>query len=61
MNKFLALAGLFLLCSLMNLANVWLTGNGFSLVLGLLWLGASAYVYLQYRKMKQKKDGEDAA
>ena len=61
MNKFLALAGVCLLCSLMNLFNVYLTGNGFSLVLGLVWLGASAYVYLQYRKMKKKNDGEEAA
>lgn len=60
MNKFLAIAGIFLLCSLMNLLNVYLTGNGFSLVLGLIWLAGSAYVFLQYRKMKKKETEEEA-
>ena len=59
MNKFLILAGLFLLVSLFNLANVFLTGNGISLVLGVFWLAGSAYVFIQYRKMKAKEDGED--
>ncbi len=59
MNKFLVIAGLFLACSLMNLVNVYLTGNGFSLVLGLVWLAASAYVFLQYRKMKKKSEGKE--
>jgi len=60
MNKFLAIAGIFLLCSLMNLLNVYLTGNGFSLVLGVIWLAGSAYVFLQYRKMKKKETEEEA-
>lgn len=59
MNKFLVIAGLFLLCSLMNLMNVYLTGNGFSLVLGLAWLAASAMIFLRYRKMKNKSDEEE--
>lgn len=59
MKKFLVLSGLFLICSLMNLANVYLTGNGFSLVLGLIWLAASAFVFLQYRKMKKMDDKEE--
>ncbi len=59
MNKFLLLAGLFLVCSLMNLFNVYLTGNGISLVLGAAWLAASAYVFVQYRKMTKKTSEED--
>ena len=59
MNKLLILAGLFMLVSLFNLANVFLTGNGISLVLGVFWLAGSAYVFIQYRKMKAKEDGED--
>jgi len=58
-KKFLVLSGLFLICSLMNLANVYLTGNGFSLVLGLIWLAASAIVFLRYRKMKKMDDMEE--
>lgn len=61
MNKLLILAGLFMLVSLFNLANVFLTGNGISLVLGVFWLAGSAYVFIQYRKMKAKEDGEDQA
>ena len=61
MNKFLILAGLFLLVSLFNLVNVFLTGSGISLVLGVFWLAGSAYVFIQYRKMKAKDDQEDAA
>ena len=59
MNKFLILAGLFLVVSLFNLANVFLTGSGVSLILGVFWLAGSAYVFLQYRKM-QAKDTKDA-
>ena len=59
MNKFLILAGLFMLVSLFNLANVFLTGNGLSLVLGVFWLAGSAYVFIQYRKMKAKEDEEN--
>ena len=61
MNKFLILAGLFLLVSLFNLVNVFLTGSGISLVLGVFWLAGSAYVFIQYRKMKAKDDQEDKA
>lgn len=59
MNKMLVLAGVFMLVSLFNLANVFLTGNGISLVLGVFWLAGSAYVYLQYRKTKAKDDAEN--
>ena len=58
MNKFLILAGLFLVVSLFNLANVFLTGSGISLILGVFWLAGSAYVFIQYRKM-QAKDTKD--
>lgn len=59
MNKFLVLAGLFLAVSLINLVNVFLTGNGISLVLGMFWLAGSAYVFIQYRKMKAKDNEEE--
>lgn len=59
MNKMLVLAGIFMLVSLFNLANVFLTGNGISLVLGVFWLAGSAYVFLQYRKTKAKNDAEN--
>ena len=59
MNKFLALAVLFLAVSLFNLLNVYLTGNGFSLVLGVAWLAASAFVFVQYRKMKKGSNEEE--
>lgn len=58
MNKFLIIAGIFLLVSLFNVVNVFISGSGFSLVLGAVWLGASAYVYIQYRKMKHKAENE---
>ena len=56
MNKFLILAGLFLTVSLFNLLNVFLTGSGISLILGVFWLAGSAYVYIQYRKTKVKSE-----
>ena len=56
MNKMLVLAGLFMLVSLFNLASVFLTGNGFGLILGVFWLAGSAYVFIQYRKMKVKSE-----
>ena len=59
MNKLLVMAGLFLLVSLFNLGVVFLTGNGISLILGVFWLAGSAYVFVQYRKMKTKKDEEE--
>ena len=61
MNKMLVLAGLFMLVSLFNLASVFLTGNGFGLILGVFWLAGSAYVFIQYRKMKvnDAKDTEE--
>ena len=61
MNKLLVLAGIFLFVSLFNLLNVFLTGSGFSLVLGVFWLAGSAYAYIQYRKMKAKENEEDQA
>ena len=59
MNKLLILAGLFMAVSLFNLASVFLTGNGFGLVLGVFWLAGSAYVFIQYRKMKAKETEEE--
>ena len=59
MNKFFVIAGIFLLCSVLNLANVYLTGNGFSLILGLAWLGASAMIFLRARKMKNGDTKEE--
>ena len=59
MNKMLVLAGLFMLVSLFNLASVFLTGNGFGLILGVFWLAGSAYVFIQYRKMKMKDSEEE--
>ena len=59
MNKMLVLAGLFMLVSLFNLASVFLTGNGFGLILGVFWLAGSAYVFIQYRKMKMKEQQKD--
>ena len=56
MNKLLVLAGLFMLVSLFNLVSVFLTGNGFGLILGVFWLAGSAYVFIQYRKMKAKSE-----
>ena len=59
MNKLLVLAGLFMAVSLFNLASVFLTGNGFGLVLGVFWLAGSAYVFIQYRKTKAKEAEEE--
>lgn len=59
MNKLLVLAILFLAVSLFNLLNVFLTGNGISLILGVFWLAGSAYVFIQYRKMKMKDSEEE--
>ncbi len=59
MNKFLILAGVFMLVSLFNLLNVFLTGSGISLMLGVFWLAGSAYVFIQYRKMKAKNEQND--
>ena len=59
MNRFLLIAVLFLLVSLFNMVNVFLSGNGISLVLGVVWLAASAYVFVQYRKMKAKDTEEE--
>ena len=52
MNTFLVSAGLFMLCAIMNLINVFRTGNGFGLVLGAIWLAASFLSYQRYRKAK---------
>lgn len=56
MNKFLVLAGIFMAVSLFNLLNVFLTGSGISLMLGVFWLAGSAYVFIQYRKMKAQSE-----
>ena len=61
MNKLLVLSGLLLVCSLFNLLNMFLTGNGFSLVMGILWLVVSAGVFVKYRQMnRQDKEEENA-
>ena len=61
MNKLLVLSGLLLVCSLFNLLNMFLTGNGFSLVMGILWLAVSAGVFVKYRQMnRQDKEEENA-
>ena len=59
MNKFFVIAGVFLVCSLMNLVNVYLTGNGFSLIMGIAWLGASAWIFVHARKMKKGDAGKE--
>ena len=59
MSKYLILAGLFMLVSLFNLASVILTGNGLGLVLGVFWLAGSAYVFIQYRRMKAETNKEE--
>lgn len=59
MNKFFVVAGIFLVCSLMNLLNVYLTGNGFSLIMGIAWLAASAMIFIRARKMKNGDTKEE--
>ena len=59
MNKFFVIAGVFLVCSLMNLVNVYLTGNGFSLIMGIAWLCASAWIFVRARKMKKGDAGKE--
>ena len=58
MKKFLIIAGILLLVSVSNLVNVILTGSGISLVLGVFWLAASGYIYIQYRKMNHNTNKE---
>ena len=53
MNRNLGLAILFIACAVMNFLNVVLSGNGFSLVLGGIWLAGSVLMYARYRKEKQ--------
>ena len=60
MNKFKALAGLFLVCALMNLLNVYTTGNGFSFIMGLLWLGASILCFVNARKLNKPEKQEES-
>ena len=60
MNRNLGLAGLFLVCAIMNMINVATSGNGFSLVLGGAWLVASFVMYNRYRKEKKNDSQEDA-
>lgn len=59
MNKLLVLAILFMAVSLFNLLSVFLTGNGFGLILGVFWLAGSAYVFIQYRKTKTKEENRE--
>ena len=59
MNKFKVLAGLFLVCALMNLLNVYATGNGFSFVMGGLWLGASILCFVNARKLDKSTKQEE--
>ena len=58
MSRNLGLAGLFLVCAVMNLVNVYLTRNGIGLILGGLWLAGSFLMYIRYRKEK-KNDGQE--
>lgn len=60
MNNFLICAGLFMLCAIMNLINVFRTGNGFGLVLGGVWLAASFVCFLRYRKAKTASEEKEA-
>ena len=55
MNRNLGLAGLFLVCAIMNMVNVFTTGSGFGLVLGGLWLVGSFMMYSRYRKEKMEE------
>ena len=59
MNTFLLCAIVFLLCSIMNLFNLYRSGNGFSLVLGVVWLAASFVMFLRYRKSTKKDDDQE--
>ena len=59
MNKFLIIAIVCMLISLYNMLVVVFTGNGISLLLGVFWLAGSAYVYMQYRKMKAQQTKEE--
>ena len=59
MNRNLGLAGLFLICAVMNLVNVFLTRNGIGLLLGGAWLVASILMYSRYRKEKNTAQEEE--
>ena len=61
MNKLLLLAGLFLVCSLVNMANVLLNGNGFGFVMAGVWLVASALTFVRYRQEKKNDGSEEQA
>ena len=59
MNKFLIIAAVCMLISLYNMLVVIFTGNGISLLLGVFWLAGSAYIFIQYRKMKAKEQQKE--
>lgn len=56
MKKLKIIAAVLLVVSLVNMLNVFLTGNGVSLILGVFWLAGSAYVFIQYRKAMLKNE-----
>ena len=59
MKKLLILSAVLMAVSLFNMLNVVLTGSGIGLILGVFWLAGSAYVFIQYRKMKAKSEQKD--
>ena len=59
MNRNLFLAGLFLVCAVMNLVNVVLNRNGIGFLLGGVWLAASILMYTRYRKEKNNDTQEE--
>ena len=59
MNRNLGLAGLFLVCAIMNLVNVFLTKNGIGFLLGIAWLAASMMMFIRYRKEKNNDQEEE--
>ena len=59
MKKLLILAGVCMAVSLFNMLNLFITKNGISLILGVFWLAGSAYMFIQYRKMKAKSEETD--
>ena len=59
MKKLLYVAILCIVVSLFNIVNVLVNGSGISLILGVAWLTASAYVFVQYRKMNRNEPEEE--
>ena len=59
MNRNLGLAGLFLVCAVMNMLNVFLTKSGIGILLGIAWLAASMMMYIRYRKEKNAEQEDE--